>query len=84
MQPCAAATTRVAICSSLDRSIEPLFKKFLLFSGLKSRRRRLASGHVGARSDELRLPCALPMDVRAERWAGVKQGRYDSAPTLCP
>ena len=33
VQPCAAATTRVAICSSLGRSIEPLFKKFLLFFG---------------------------------------------------
>ena len=31
--------------------------------------------HVGARSDNLRLPSALPVGVRPERWAGVQQGR---------
>ena len=84
VQPCAAATTRVAICSSLGRSIEPLFKKFLLFSGLESPRRRLASGHVGARSDELRLPCALPVGVRPEECAGEHWGRQGIASSLCP
>ena len=61
VQPCAAATTRDAICSSLGRSIEPLFKKFLLFFGFGV---AAASVGVGAclgslrrAAPSVRIPC---------------------------
>ena len=64
VQPCAAATTRVAICSSLGRSIEPLFKKFLLFFGFGV---AAASVGVGAcrgslrrAAPSVRTPCGCP------------------------